>query len=117
MPSFQISLSPSRRAAGRFVGQVRRKLQEALASSDMSQSEIADALGVNRSVISRQFRGMADMSIGRVAELGSCLGYEPVFELRKAVVIDRDNAPPPLTFRSRSNSTQGKAVIAPKVLV
>lgn len=30
MPSFQISIEPNRRAAARFVGQVRRALQKAL---------------------------------------------------------------------------------------
>ena len=41
MPSFQITLSPSRRAASRFVEKVRRSLQQALAEQEPSQRTYA----------------------------------------------------------------------------
>ena len=48
MTSFQISVTPSRRAAARFVMRVRRAFQKALAeegcASGLTQSEIAQRL-------------------------------------------------------------------------
>ena len=61
MPSFQISVTPSRRAAARFVIRVRRALLKALAEEKarrgLSQSEMARLIGVHRSVIHRELRG------------------------------------------------------------
>jgi plasmid maintenance system antidote protein VapI len=87
MPSFQITLSPKRRAATRFIGQVRRQLQRALAEekadNGVTQSGIARRLDVHRSVISRELRGQKDIGLGRVAEFAWALGLEPHFELKR----------------------------------
>ena len=82
MPSFRISLSPSRRAAGRYVADVRQRLQQALAENpDISQSRIAAEIGVHRAVISRQLHGRQDIGLSRVAEIAALLGYRPKFDL------------------------------------
>jgi transcriptional regulator with XRE-family HTH domain len=76
--SLRISLSPSKRAAGRFINRVRRGLQKALAEEEKSkglkQAEIARKIGVHRSVIHRQLNGYEDMTMGRVAELAWAMG-------------------------------------------
>lgn len=80
--SFRLSVSPKRRAAARFVSTVRRSLQRALAQRPaVSRSEIAAALEVHRSVVTRQLNGTADISLSRVAEIAWVLGYEPSFDL------------------------------------
>jgi len=85
MPSFQITLSPSKRAAGRFVYRVRRALQKALAEEQerrgLNQSAVARAIGVHRSVVNRELRGGKDITLGRVAELAWALGRRAVLEL------------------------------------
>ena len=85
MTSFQIGISPSRRAAGRFIARVRRSLQRALVEegerSGINQSKIADAIGVHRSVISRELNGRQDITLGRLAELAWAMGREIQFEL------------------------------------
>lgn len=87
MPSFQISLSPTKRAAGRFVGKVRRALQQAFAEENrergLTQSQIARELGVHRSVINRELRGDKDITLGRVGELARILGRRIEFSLPK----------------------------------
>lgn len=84
MPSFQLSVSPHRRAAAKFISEVHRKLQRAYAERpDVTQTAIADALGVHRSVINRQIRGHQDMTLGRVGELAWALGLEPEFVLKE----------------------------------
>jgi transcriptional regulator with XRE-family HTH domain len=85
MTSFQITLSPSKRAAARFVNSVRRKLQKALVEesqkSGLTQTEIANTIGVHRSVINRELRGRKDITLGRVAELASAMGRRAELEL------------------------------------
>ncbi len=86
--SFRITISPKDQAAGRFVSRVRRALQKALAEEaqkgGLSQSDLARAIGVNRSVISRELRGHKDLSLSRVAELAWAMGRRPIFELIEA---------------------------------
>ena len=109
MPSFQISVTPSRRAAGRFVTQVRRAIQKALAEerkkSGITQSDIARAIGVHRSVINREIRGQKDLTLGRVAELAWALGRIPSFELREARIGDGTNMQHDVTICAISSST------------
>ncbi len=85
MTSFQIAISPSRRAAGRFISRVRRALQTVLveetARSGINQSRVAEAIGVHRSLISRELNGRQDITLGRVAELAWALGREIEFDL------------------------------------
>lgn len=97
--SFQIAISPTRKAAARLVGSVRRKLQWAFAENpQVSRSEIADRIGVHRSVITRQLNGRADISLSRVAEIAHALGYEAQFHLRKSNAVEGSNLPDPQTY-------------------
>jgi transcriptional regulator with XRE-family HTH domain len=95
--SFQISLSPTRRAAGRFIEEVRRALQRALAEerqeTGITQSDIANTIGVHRSVISRELRGDADMTLGRVAEIAASMGREARIEIVKDAAVPGQNEP------------------------
>lgn len=87
MPSFRTAITPHRRAAARFVVGVRRAFLTALADENkrtgITQTSIAQSLGVHRSVISRGLRGTNNITLGKVAELAWALGREPVFELRR----------------------------------
>lgn len=97
MTSFQIAISPSKRAAGRFVSKVRRALQRALveeqAISGINQSMVAEAIGVHRSVVSRELNGRQDITLGRVAELAWAMGREIEFQLVKPEQEMGSNAP------------------------
>ena len=98
--SFRITISPNDQAAGRFVSRVRRELQKALAEEaqrrGLTQSDLARAIGVNRSVISRELRGHKDLSLSRVAELAWALGRRPVFELVEAVPAQAETSLEPV---------------------
>jgi plasmid maintenance system antidote protein VapI len=105
MPSLQITISPDKRAAARFIGKVRRAIQKAYIEEQrkrgISQSDIARALGVHRSVINRELRGFKDLTLGRVAELAWALGRQPTFTLEERVSAAGQNsiviAPPPIS--------------------
>jgi transcriptional regulator with XRE-family HTH domain len=107
MTSFQIAISPSRRAAGRFISRVRRSLQRALVEegeiSGINQSRVADAIGVHRSVISRELNGRQDITLGRVAELAWALGREIEFDLVAPKILPGTNNLP--TTKAISDGT------------
>ncbi len=96
MPSFQITIAPNRRAAGRHVSKVRRALQKAFIeeskSNGLTQTKIAEALGVHRSVISRELRGVGDLTLGRVGELAWAMGRKAKFSLERAETDTLRNA-------------------------
>lgn len=85
MPSFRISITASRRAAARFVTDVRRKILQALEEENnkrgLKQTDIARTIGVHRSVINRELRGKKDITLGRVAELASAMGRVAILNL------------------------------------
>jgi Helix-turn-helix domain len=97
MPSFQIAIEPNRRAAARFVGQVRRSLQKAFVEEQqkrgLSQSEIARMLKVHRSVINRELKGLKDMTLGRVGELSWAMGRKPFFSAEEPTKALGTNLP------------------------
>jgi hypothetical protein len=97
MPSYQIAIDPHRRAAARFVGQVRRALQKAFIEEQkkrgLSQAEIARALKVHRSVINRELKGFKDITLGRVGELAWAMERQPFFSIEKSVQSVGTNGP------------------------
>jgi hypothetical protein len=104
MPSFQIAIEPNRRAAARFVGQVRRSLQKAFVEEQqrrgLSQSEIARMLKVHRSVINRELKGLKDMTLGRVGELSWAMGRRPSFSIEDSIQSVGTNLPSSLVTPS-----------------
>ena len=113
MPSFQITISPHRRAAARFIANVRRELQRAFseekAKRGLNQSEIGRILGVHRTVIHRELRGDANLTLSRVAELAYALGKVPKFSLDDVVISDGKNTPHAQMSNVKSSSTSGAA--------
>jgi Helix-turn-helix len=97
MPSFQISITPSRRVAARFVTAVRRKILKALEEENrktgFKQTDLARAIGVHRSVINRELRGKKDITLGRVGELSWALGREPLFDMPERAIGAGSNLP------------------------
>jgi transcriptional regulator with XRE-family HTH domain len=97
MASFQLKIKPNRRAAARFVDRVRQSLQAAVVADrkriGITQSKIAEAIGVHRSVISRELHGRQDITLGRVAELAWAMGREIDFELRVPEAQEGQNPP------------------------
>jgi hypothetical protein len=68
----------------------------------VKRTNIADALGVHRSVITKQFNGTQDMTLGRAAELAWALGYQADFILRDLDTggMHNDAAPPCPAFET-----------------
>lgn len=103
--SYELKIDPKKRAGSRFIGKVRKALISAAvdekAASGINQQQLADALGVNRSVITRMLKGEGNLTLRSVGEIAWALGWDPDFTLRRksapisnqAVVVERSTAP------------------------
>jgi hypothetical protein len=115
MPSFQISITPSRRAAARFVTGVRRKVLHALEEENkkrgLKQTDIARAIGIHRSIINRELRGRRDLTLGRLAELAWAMGRVPFFDLPEQKNAIGSNLPSPALVAGKAMGTQGIVVL------
>ncbi|WP_175551257.1 helix-turn-helix domain-containing protein [Sphingobium sp. YR657] len=99
MTSYRTGISPHRRAATRFVARVHRTLQkayEARRAEGVTQTSIAQAIGVHRSVVSRQLNGREDMSLGRVGEYAWVLGCDINFDFLPKTAPGATNQPAPI---------------------
>ena len=109
--SFQITISPNRKAAARFITQVRRTILKAYAeeqkATGLTQTAIARALGIHRSVINREMKGLKDMTLGRVAELAWAMGRVPTLDLPKDHTAIGSNLPPLLQSHGATKTNQG----------
>ena len=85
MSLFQTGVGPSRRAGNRFISAVRRALQTAFAEeakkNGLSQAELARRRGVNRSVVTRELRGVENMTLRSVAEAAWAMGRVAKLEI------------------------------------
>ncbi len=83
------------RKVSRFISHVRSELQGALIGEKkvrkLTQQAIAKMLGVNRSVVNRQFVGTENLTLRSVADLAWALGYDIDFKLSKNDVEVGDN--------------------------
>jgi hypothetical protein len=117
MPSLQITISPDKRAAARFIGSVRRAIQKAYIEEQrkrgISQSDIARALKIHRSVINRELRGMKDMTLGRVGQFAWALGRKPNFSLDEQTAAIGQNIPfpEPIKVAPKVTSTSGSVTL------
>src|SRR5688572_13872856 len=94
MSSLVFDIGARGRAVARFMGRVRREVQRAVAwekqSRKLTQQQIADMIGINKSVINREILG-GNLTLRRLAELAWALGYEIVFEFRKIQAAQGQN--------------------------
>ncbi|TPJ34282.1 helix-turn-helix transcriptional regulator [Mesorhizobium sp. B2-6-5] len=88
--SFQFELDHTKdEHAARFVAAVGHALQDALVErkkiDKLSQREIADRLGIDRSRVNRCFSGYANLSLESLAELCWAMDVEPHITLVQAL--------------------------------
>ncbi|MBV1927075.1 MAG: helix-turn-helix transcriptional regulator [Rhodobacteraceae bacterium] len=89
--SYRIKIDPKSRKAARFISQLQIKIQKALASSGKTQQEVAEILGVDRSVISRRLQGSANLTARSMAEFAYAFDKDLVVEFVDKAQTDRVN--------------------------
>lgn len=89
MSSFRLKIDPRKRAAGRFILSVRTALQKAFAEEEsargLTRSQMAQALGIHRSAITRRLGGTESLTMRTIADLAWAMGREPELVLHKPV--------------------------------
>ncbi|WP_316158739.1 MULTISPECIES: transcriptional regulator [unclassified Bradyrhizobium] len=86
--------------AARFVGNVREEILlaflEEMSERGLTKSDIANLLGVHRSVISRVLNGKAPLELRTIGQLAWALGRDPEFKLPKKKRRSRPSNHPPV---------------------
>ncbi len=89
--SFKLKLSPKDRATGRFMSRVHRALAkvvtEAKAETGLTQQQIADAMGVDKSVVSRILNGESNLTLKTIGDISWVLGFKPEVTFRPVEVV------------------------------
>jgi hypothetical protein len=86
--SFHFDIGSRARHAGRFIGRVRGELLKALSArkgqGHLPQQALAEKLGIERSLINRQFAGETNLTLRSLADLAWAMDMEISFELKEA---------------------------------
>lgn len=87
--SFSIKITPKDRATGRFMSRVHRALIKAINKSKeenkMTQVQIADALGVDKSVVTRILNGEGNLTLKTIGDISWVMGLQPEFSFQPIV--------------------------------
>lgn len=106
--SYELKIDPKKRAASRFIGKVRKALISAAIEekelSGISQKEIAEAIGVHKSVVSRMLKGESNLTLRSVGELAWALGWDPDFTLKRRVAVVHSNLVNPDQIRKTTQT-------------
>lgn len=82
---FRLKIDPKERQVARFYGVIERAFQKAFIDAKkerkITQQQLATALGVNRSIVSRRLQGCENMTQRTLAEMAWAMGYEIEFKL------------------------------------
>lgn len=88
---FKINLPPHSRAAGRFIGQVRRDLvkavEEATSKFGKTRADMARNIGYDKAVITRKLSGKSDLTLRSIAEIAYEANVRPKIVFEKAHVV------------------------------
>lgn len=94
--SYKRVFSRKDRIASRFLSQVHAAIAQAAISAKsedgLTQRQVAEELGVDKSVISRILKGVGNPTIRTVGELTAALGYRPELVLHKVIAKTGSNA-------------------------
>ena len=74
--SYQIKLDKRARQAAKFISKLQTRIQEMLVQSGMTQQEVAERLGVDRSLINRRLTGKANLTARSIADFSYVFGKE-----------------------------------------
>ncbi len=85
MSSYKIRVDPRRKTFTRLISVIHRELAAALEregrARNLTQSDVANTLGVNKSAISRRLSGTSNLTLKSISDLAWVLGHDVDFRL------------------------------------
>jgi len=88
--SFKLKISSKDRATGRFMSRVHRALAKVVAETKLekglTQQQIADAMGVDKSVVSRILNGESNLTLKTIGDITWALGIKPEVTFKSIAV-------------------------------
>ena len=78
--SYRLKIDPKSRKVARFISMLQVKIQKALTESGKTQQEVADILGVDRSVVNRRLKGNSNLTARSIAEFAYAFDKNIVLE-------------------------------------
>ena len=113
--SYELKIKPKDRAAGRFIGRVRKNLIDALIEekklSGINQQKLASALGVNRSVVTRILKGDSNLTLRSIGEIAWAMGWEPELVLTRKKKGRASNHVAPSQHSQATTTTPSAAIV------
>ena len=83
--SYKFDIDPKNRVVARFIGEVRSELVRAFveesAASGLTRDQLAQLLGVHKSLITKRLRGNVNLTLRSIGEMAWALDREPEFTL------------------------------------
>lgn len=87
----------------------------------LTRQQLADRLGVTKSVISRRLGGASNLTLGIVSDMARAMGFRPEFHLRayetlavggnaRATMTDVHSPSPPIRLRTTASSAAAPEV-------
>jgi len=89
--SYQIKIDPKSRKAARFISQLQKTIQDALTASGKTQQEVANILGIDRSVVNRRLKGSTNLTARSIAEFAYAFDKDIVLEFVDKVQVENNN--------------------------
>ncbi|MGI3164963.1 helix-turn-helix domain-containing protein [Pseudooceanicola sp. 200-1SW] len=79
------------RKSARFISGLQKKIQAAFLASGKTQQEVADAIGVDRSVVNRRLKGDANLTARSISEFAYALGKDIKIEFLDPQPVENAN--------------------------
>ncbi|UOA32556.1 hypothetical protein DSM110093_02356 [Sulfitobacter sp. DSM 110093] len=89
--SYQLKIDPKSRKSARFISRLQKVIQKALIESGKTQQEVAEVLGVDRSVVNRRLKGSANLTARSIAEFAYALDKDVSIEFLDKKVSEKTN--------------------------
>lgn len=74
--SYQLKLSRKSLKSARFISRLHSTIQKALVESGKTQQQVAQELGVDRSVVNRRLKGNANLTARSISDFAYVLGKD-----------------------------------------
>jgi transcriptional regulator with XRE-family HTH domain len=89
--SYRLKIDRRSLKSAKFISKLQSEIQRALVESGMTQQEVAERLGVDRSVVNRRLKGKANLTARSISDFAYVLDREVRLELVKSASLPSTN--------------------------